>query len=421
MKKYILLIVSIFCIGIMNVEAANDLMQCDYNARYGDGSRYIKYRITYRDDGTIFQTMPQNEATEYTEGAKSPFTSQVNFSPTIFLYDSNTVESAFYNAIVASQFTAEAMKPYYEKKTCPYLAFSYNDNNYYFFPVEDSTLHDPFGGGGSYIWVTDPKTKLFNKTGEAEEPEEPKLNKTCPIHTKDGDIDNIPGFTMDFQMYDNGDKYFKIYFTTRGEESANLIKVKDGEDVVARLSNDYGKNYTIIIEADEIPKIFKQSSSQINKNEFTCPTSDGIYFIEESYTEAIYSITTSKEKAEEYDQSTDFKEGTGVTEIENNLNFTTSDCESYLGSITDSNDPAYYLDFAFKLIKYATIVLLLALTILDFVKATTSSKDDAIKKAMQTAVKRAIIAVIIFFAPILINFILDLLGVISTDPTCGIK
>ena len=35
-------------------------------------------------------------------------------------------------------------------------------------------------------------------------------------------------------------------------------------------------------------------------------------------------------------------------------------------------------------------------------------------------IKRLIIAVIIFFLPNLINFIFDLLGIVSTDATCGL-
>lgn len=94
-------------------------------------------------------------------------------------------------------------------------------------------------------------------------------------------------------------------------------------------------------------------------------------------------------------------------------------CDSLLGKINDKNAPAYYINFAFNLIKYIAIVLLFVLTIVDFAKATASSKDDAIKKAAVNALKRLIIAAIIFFLPILINFLLELLGWV-TDPTCGI-
>jgi len=102
------------------------------------------------------------------------------------------------------------------------------------------------------------------------------------------------------------------------------------------------------------------------------------------------------------------------------LNFGTADnCESILGKITDKNAPAYYLNFVFNLLKYATIILLFVLTIIDFAKATVASDKDALKKALQKSIKRLIIAIIIFFLPILLNFIFELLGW-TTDPTCGI-
>ena len=94
-------------------------------------------------------------------------------------------------------------------------------------------------------------------------------------------------------------------------------------------------------------------------------------------------------------------------------------CNSILGSTTDINDPAYYLNFAFNILKYIAIIILFVFTVLDFAKAVASSDNDALKKALQKAIKRLIICVVIFFLPTLINFILNLLGVVD-DPTCGI-
>ncbi len=105
-----------------------------------------------------------------------------------------------------------------------------------------------------------------------------------------------------------------------------------------------------------------------------------------------------------------------------NLDFyTDTSCESYLGVITDHNDPAYYLNFVFQLMKYAAIVLLLVLTTVDVIKTMSTKTDDLKDKVIKKVVKRFIIVVIIFFLPELVNFILDLLGIISTDPTCGIS
>ncbi len=56
-------------------------------------------------------------------------------------------------------------------------------------------------------------------------------------------------------------------------------------------------------------------------------------------------------------------------------------CAGYLGETDNPNTPAYYLSFAFKLIKYAAIVMLFAFTVLEFVKAVPSGDNDAVKKS----------------------------------------
>lgn len=97
-----------------------------------------------------------------------------------------------------------------------------------------------------------------------------------------------------------------------------------------------------------------------------------------------------------------------------------SNCDSYLGNPLTPGKPAYYMQFIFNLMKYIAIILLFVLSIVDFAKAITAGKDDALKKASITAVKRLIIVVIIFFLPNLMKFLLTLLGAYSAD-TCGIS
>ncbi len=93
-------------------------------------------------------------------------------------------------------------------------------------------------------------------------------------------------------------------------------------------------------------------------------------------------------------------------------------CDSVLGKIDDKTAPAYYLNFAFKLIKYIGIAMLLVLSIADFAKAIVNEKDT-LKKAASRTIKRLIACILLFFLPIIITFILELLGWI-TPPTCGI-
>ena len=69
-------------------------------------------------------------------------------------------------------------------------------------------------------------------------------------------------------------------------------------------------------------------------------------------------------------------------------------------------------------IKYIIPVAVMALGILDFIKAMAGDKDDEMKKAQGRFVKRLIAAALIFLAPIIIEFILDKMGFTAND--CGI-
>ena len=85
-------------------------------------------------------------------------------------------------------------------------------------------------------------------------------------------------------------------------------------------------------------------------------------------------------------------------------------CEGFLGKKDDTTAPAYYLHLALLAIRYIAIILALVLSVMDFFKAIFSQDKDQLKKAALSAAKRAIYAVLIFFIPIVLEFILGLLG-----------
>ena len=72
----------------------------------------------------------------------------------------------------------------------------------------------------------------------------------------------------------------------------------------------------------------------------------------------------------------------------------------------------------FKWIKYIIPVVVIVLGILDFIKASSSEKDDDMKKAQGNLVKRLIAAALIFLVPLLIEFILPKFG--FDYNSCGI-
>lgn len=141
-----------------------------------------------------------------------------------------------------------------------------------------------------------------------------------------------------------------------------------------------------------------------------------------SYTAAIYSSSqsgmtpsvslTSGETYESYEASKKNEEpgiGGGTGEL--------STCDSIFGDKTDFQDPAYWIQWCLNLIKYLAIGALLLLTTMDFFKALVQNDKDALKKAGVTAAKRFIYCVLIFFLPIIVDFIMSLFGAYGT---CGI-
>ena len=84
-----------------------------------------------------------------------------------------------------------------------------------------------------------------------------------------------------------------------------------------------------------------------------------------------------------------------------------ADYDSLLGS-DEPGQPLYYINIVLDVIKYAAMICLLGFSIADFIKAIVSSDKDALKKAGTTTFKRFIYCVMIFFLPLVINFLLDL-------------
>ena len=89
---------------------------------------------------------------------------------------------------------------------------------------------------------------------------------------------------------------------------------------------------------------------------------------------------------------------------------TDSSCEGFLGNKDTVGTVGYYLHFALITMRYLAIILALVLSVIDFFKAVFSQDKDLLKKASSTAIKRIIYAVVIFFIPTILEFILGLLG-----------
>ena len=73
------------------------------------------------------------------------------------------------------------------------------------------------------------------------------------------------------------------------------------------------------------------------------------------------------------------------------------------------------------IIQIAIPILLIIMGSIDLMKAVMAGKEDEIKKAQGTFVKRAIAAVIVFFIPLIVNLVMGLITIDTTDSGDPVK
>ncbi len=237
--------------------------------------------------------------------------------------------------------------------------------------------------------------------------------------------------------YTAGDTKFKITI-----DSANSVNISYSSNNsvwqelpyssdYVRVKNDIGTDTSAFFYNNNLNQAitdrrnFDELFYELSENATKCPDMKFTYYVGNYY---VYLENSFDDEFILGEQETDKPSNDNDNDNDDNLtedlnpdfDFRAEDCESYLGNPIDKGSPAYYLAFIFDLMKYAAIVILIVLTIIEFVKATASSNQDAMKKAIQNSIKRLLIAVIIFFVPTLVMFILQLFGITSAT-TCGIS
>ena len=77
------------------------------------------------------------------------------------------------------------------------------------------------------------------------------------------------------------------------------------------------------------------------------------------------------------------------------------------GSISDNTSIAYFIDKALKVIRILVIGLLITLGTIDMAKAVIAQKEDEMKKAQTTFLKRLLAGMLIFLAPVIVSVIMN--------------
>jgi len=97
---------------------------------------------------------------------------------------------------------------------------------------------------------------------------------------------------------------------------------------------------------------------------------------------------------------------------------TVKTCKGIIGDSDTEGSPAYYVVHILKIARYAAIVIAIALTTMDAVKAISASDVDAISKLIKTGSIRLVFVALIYMGLTIVNLLLSIFHITSD---CGIK
>ena len=87
-------------------------------------------------------------------------------------------------------------------------------------------------------------------------------------------------------------------------------------------------------------------------------------------------------------------------------------CDELFGSKDDPDSLAYLINQILLYVRIIVPILIILLGSLDFAKAVVAAKEDEMKKAQKTFVRRLIAGVAVFFAPVIVNLIMQLADIV---------
>lgn len=90
-------------------------------------------------------------------------------------------------------------------------------------------------------------------------------------------------------------------------------------------------------------------------------------------------------------------------------------CEGLLGDSDEPDSVAWLIAKILDYLRLLAPLMVLVLSSLDFAKAILTSDDESLKKAQSNLITRLILAVLLFVLPTLIEVILDIFGITSSD------
>lgn len=109
-----------------------------------------------------------------------------------------------------------------------------------------------------------------------------------------------------------------------------------------------------------------------------------------------------------------------IVQVNNNYQSNEEICKELFG---DKDEPDSIRNFVDEILKYPKIIipiLVIVLGTLDLAKAVMAAKEDEMRKAQSTFIKRVLVGVVIFFVPMILDIIMYFIDLVLGYTTCGI-
>lgn len=196
--------------------------------------------------------------------------------------------------------------------------------------------------------------------------------------------------------YEQSEIKYRIYIDTETEETklSNLTPNK------ANLYQNYNPGEFINNRVFQCPEKMYSNVSNIDdngkKNLFISSINSSSDYIE-------YKRNTSSAKKSNYENITDVSSDSELADIET--------CEGLLGDVLYQD-----LQNIFKIFKIAAPLLVGIFSIYEYVSAILAKNEDDIKKANKKLITRLILVAVLYFLPVILDLLLDILE--TNSQTC---
>ena len=214
------------------------------------------------------------------------------------------------------------------------------------------------------------------------------------------------GITAKYKKIQNDEDKLKV----EDSSSTAVIKLSKNDFVSSDGNVDCSKVRSLYIDANvttnsewEIYNISKGSGSSISSSVIKEYPSDYFYSRNVSFSLA---NSDSNDNEGGFTQGGSTTEGSGVgrDEVVSGDWDVNTFCEGPVQGVFTT------IGWVFFILKIVVPIILIVMGSIDLAKAVAASKDDEIKKAVGSLVKRAVLGVLIFFIPTILNFVVELIG-----------